>query len=411
MGLSISWDTTPFSADDSCFNASRGRIDVAGQVELFNKSPVMIALLHAFIGRDANGNQARQLEYNDAEVNGYDIENNNIGIHDLEENDFVRVLSHELGHFYDDLVREQQQNDLHNFTDIINREMDESEATAISYIIRSQILNARGPDIEIANQLGTNDPNILSSSLPDLDEEFGAGSYASITSGSVLWNEVTPIAEWIWGKNLPLKRDPDDQNLKLRWDKLLIETYTDKGKEIPDFLQDDQRTFKSAALDANGNHTFTFTELGTNGGGERIWTFGATSATGGRDKDGNVLNEILVGNEVLGTSDHLMGGDGNDILYGGFYNDDTGNDILEGGSDMLYGGKGQDTLNGGSGSDTFFIMGEDTAYDTFTGGEGADTIQGSAGDDIIRGNSGDSLSNSILKTTGKTTGDRPRFPR
>ena len=66
---------------------------------------------------------------------------------------FVRLLGHELGHFYD----HQLKNDataldlVDNFADIIKYEMDESQATAISYIIRKQIMLNGGPDIEISN--------------------------------------------------------------------------------------------------------------------------------------------------------------------------------------------------------------------------------------------------------------------
>lgn len=67
-----------------------------------------------------------------------------------------------------------------------------------------------------------------------------------------------------------------------------------------------------------------------------------------------------------------VGGQGNDTIKGTQYDD------------VLIGGSGQDSMNGGAGDDTFFIMGEDSAYDTFTGGEGTDTILGSDGDDIIR---------------------------
>jgi Ca2+-binding RTX toxin-like protein len=82
-----------------------------------------------------------------------------------------------------------------------------------------------------------------------------------------------------------------------------------------------------------------------------------------------------------GLANTLVGGEGNDCLYGM-----AGNDTLSGGDgvDYLEGGKGQDNLFGGAGDDTFFIMGEDTAYDVFDGGTGIDTIEGGTGNDTFR---------------------------
>ncbi|WP_304473466.1 calcium-binding protein [uncultured Desulfovibrio sp.] len=67
-------------------------------------------------------------------------------------------------------------------------------------------------------------------------------------------------------------------------------------------------------------------------------------------------------------NDVLDGGAGNDILYGG-----AGDDTLYGGEgdDILYGGTGNDTLYGGEGNDYL------------NGGEGRDTLYGGAGNDIL----------------------------
>lgn len=67
-------------------------------------------------------------------------------------------------------------------------------------------------------------------------------------------------------------------------------------------------------------------------------------------------------------NDTLDGGDGDDILFGG-----AGNDKLIGGAgdDILYGGAGDDYLDGGEGND--FL----------DGGLGRDEIHGGAGDDLI----------------------------
>lgn len=75
--------------------------------------------------------------------------------------------------------------------------------------------------------------------------------------------------------------------------------------------------------------------------------------------------------------DHLIGGTGNDFLYG-----HGGDDRLEGGagSDQLMGHAGNDTLLGGAGNDYIYA------------GAGDDLIDGGAGnDDIISGPGNDTL--------------------
>lgn len=73
------------------------------------------------------------------------------------------------------------------------------------------------------------------------------------------------------------------------------------------------------------------------------------------------------------------GGDGNDILIGGY-----GNDTLNGGrgDDRLYGGYGNDTLDGGDHAD--FLDGG-VGNDTLRGGAGVDRLYGSIGDDDLDG--------------------------
>lgn len=74
---------------------------------------------------------------------------------------------------------------------------------------------------------------------------------------------------------------------------------------------------------------------------------------------GYASDDMLYGNEG---NDTLYGGAGNDALYGG-----AGNDTLYGGEgdDFLHGGKGVDYLDGGEGSDTYF----------FAKGDGVSTIR------------------------------------
>ncbi|MEH1808855.1 beta strand repeat-containing protein [Nostoc sp.] len=94
------------------------------------------------------------------------------------------------------------------------------------------------------------------------------------------------------------------------------------------------------------------------------------TGTGAINGTGNILNNILMGNNGANT---LTGGDGNDSLFG-----NSGNDTLFGsaGEDLIAGGVGRDVLIGGTGQDSFNLSGTRTGgYDTiadFTLGE--DTI-------------------------------------
>jgi hypothetical protein len=90
------------------------------------------------------------------------------------------------------------------------------------------------------------------------------------------------------------------------------------------------------------------------------------------------------GNDVFngkGTNDVVLGGDGDDILFGDVtQNGDlslgntSSNDRLFGGNgnDRLYGGAGNDQLDGGNGND---VLG---------GGQGADILTGGAGRDVFQ---------------------------
>ncbi len=80
--------------------------------------------------------------------------------------------------------------------------------------------------------------------------------------------------------------------------------------------------------------------------------------------------------------DVLIGGAGNDSLFGSF--DD---DSLDGGdgNDSIYGNSGDDVLNGGDGNDT--LKGSD-GDDALNGGDGNDSLSGSYGDDVLNGGDG-----------------------
>ncbi|MFY0731928.1 retention module-containing protein [Pseudomonas sp. NFX15] len=102
--------------------------------------------------------------------------------------------------------------------------------------------------------------------------------------------------------------------------------------------------------------------------------------------------------------DSLLGGAGNDILFGSGGNDSLdggkGNDILLGGTgnDTLIGGQGNDILIGGSGGDTFVWKAGDTGSDVIK------DFKASEGDridlrDLLQGESGSTIDNFLKITT------------
>lgn len=114
---------------------------------------------------------------------------------------------------------------------------------------------------------------------------------------------------------------------------------------------------------------------------------GADQIVGG---DGN---DHIYGNSssaVAGTSDGsdtLLGGGGNDYIQG-----NAGDDFLDGesGNDRLYGGAGNDIIIGGAGQD---VLQGNRGSDTLFGGEGRDAVRGGADNDLLQGDDGnDSLS-------------------
>jgi Ca2+-binding RTX toxin-like protein len=101
--------------------------------------------------------------------------------------------------------------------------------------------------------------------------------------------------------------------------------------------------------------------------------------------------------------DYIVGGTGNNTINGGGGNDTiyagTGNDLLCGGSgaDKLYGGPGKDTLFGGTGNDLLIAgTGNSALYgndgnDTIIAGSGNDWVEGNDGSDTIDGGTGQSV--------------------
>ena len=99
----------------------------------------------------------------------------------------------------------------------------------------------------------------------------------------------------------------------------------------------------------------------------------------------------------------LIGGSGNDLLFG-----QSGNDTLAGGAgnDLLFGGDGNETLTGGTGSDLMFGgAGNDRMI--WNPGDGSDLMEGGDGIDTAEVNGG----NGAEVFTITANGSRVRFDR
>ncbi|MEL6373970.1 MAG: calcium-binding protein [Pseudomonadota bacterium] len=117
---------------------------------------------------------------------------------------------------------------------------------------------------------------------------------------------------------------------------------------------------------------------------------------------GGAGNDELFG---MRDNDTVSGGDGDDKLWGNSGDDvlsgDAGNDELRGGSgdDVVSGGEGNDALFGNSGDDALSgdagddsLMGQ-SGNDTLDGGDGNDKLDGGSGDDVFIGGHGDDVYN------------------
>jgi len=223
------------------------------QIQLINESPLFVLLLGKWEADQNTG----IINYNDQNTkNIYD--GHNILIHDISGTNFIRILGHELGHYFDerlDGTAVPEFDDTKKFEYLINEEMAESIATATSYIINRQILNATNDtDIGISNRVF--DPTYGNNQLllNSLDSTFGS-TINSISTIDDLKSKVYDVAEMIWGNNFPLKKTPTDLS---RWEKLLTAAFE---TDIPDFLQSSVRTFKQAYINQDGKYEFIFTEV------------------------------------------------------------------------------------------------------------------------------------------------------
>ena len=113
--------------------------------------------------------------------------------------------------------------------------------------------------------------------------------------------------------------------------------------------------------------------------------------------NGGAGNDTLTTTSPLVWRNTMLGGDGDDELYGyGLLKGENGADLLVGreGNDTLEGGDGPDTLKGGSGHDSLSGgMDEDSLFgeqgrDILNGDSGADLLHGQQGDDELYGGDG-----------------------
>ncbi len=107
----------------------------------------------------------------------------------------------------------------------------------------------------------------------------------------------------------------------------------------------------------------------------------ARGANGNDVLDGSGLTAAAL---IQGGNGHdtILGGSGNDRLYG-----QNGNDLVDGGAgnDRLYGQNGDDRLMGGVGNDRLY---GGSGGDDLQGGDGNDRLYGGSGDDVLAGGAG-----------------------
>ena len=179
-------------------------------------------------------------------------------------------------------------------------------------------------------------------------------------------------------------------------------------------IQDNSGSVDDGTVSADETLQLLVDEIAVAGGGEYSFIdnpFIGDNTSGGQP-GGNIRNAFLYKSDRVtvepdsiqtiktNRKDVLDGGNGSDVIEGGFgkdtLNGGAGNDTLDGGfgrdllngddgNDFLIGGFGRDTLNGGAGDD---ILEGGFAPDNLDGGTGDDTLIGGRGRDILTGGAG-----------------------
>lgn len=189
------------------------------------------------------------------------------------------------------------------------------------------------------------------------------------------------------------------------------------GEEYDEDFVDDVTGFKYVYNLAGGNDNIALKStseiselyLNSGAGNDSIFltgVFGNTTILGGQGKDKIILNSYLSDISLVSGGDgrdriigagSIVGGGGNDILtvlpgdqadvsiWGG-----NGKDILRGGfgSDYLSGGKNSDVIKGNDGDDVIVGGG---GSDKLVGGDGDDFLKGGVGSDTLIGGQGSDI--------------------
>ena len=239
--------------------------------------------------------------------------------------------------------------------------------------------------------------------------------------------ELTEDAEVKWGdgKKVSTEKgkwhringDAGDDYIKLTGKAgLNLEIYGGEGDDVIDLSELDLNGYTVIIVGGAGNDTI----IGANGGMNII--YGDDGYVPPDEDEGKKNGKFYVEGYVdagAAGNDVIVGGAGNDVIFGGAGNDKIdgldGDDLifgdggkapydngtvgkpsrsdvsLDGGDDLIIGGKGNDTVFGGSGNDRVDggvdndeIHGE-RGNDRIFGGSGEDYIYGGAGHDIVYG--------------------------
>lgn len=131
--------------------------------------------------------------------------------------------------------------------------------------------------------------------------------------------------------------------------------------------------------DEGAMQSYQFTLTGGSGDGSNRLEF---EGLGVENNIGVALDNIAVFGATTDEGDTIVGGAGDDTIYGEF-----GDDLIDGnrGSDTLFGGSGDDRLDGGKDNDTLYGGDGD---DALTGGAGDDLLDAGDGDDFVSGGTG-----------------------
>ncbi|WP_146196361.1 MULTISPECIES: calcium-binding protein [unclassified Fibrobacter] len=266
------------------------------------------------------------------------------------------------------------------------------------------VMASKDENGNIVAHIGPNAGDRVSTDKDNPTLEDGNETYiAELTDkGEVKWGDGKKVStdKGNWHR---INGDAGDDYIKLTGKAgLNLEIYGGEGDDVIDLSGLDLNGYTVIIVGGAGNDTI----IGANGGMNIIYGddgYVPPDEDEGR-KNGKFYVEGYVEAGAAG-NDVIVGGAGNDVIFGGAGNDKIdgldGDDLifgdggkalydngtvggpsrsdvsLDGGDDLIIGGKGNDTVFGGSGNDRV------------DGGAGVDEIHGDRGNDRIFGGSGD----------------------